>query len=134
MRAIATALVAALALAGCSANKRNTDVQGFVASGKTAQERAILGSIATYRMTKDEAKACSLVTQHFMDGRFDGEERNCEQVQRTADRFLPDSATVQSVQGDEAKVLMDEPTATKSIYAMRREGATWKIDDITEAR
>jgi hypothetical protein len=134
MRATALALLAAIALAGCAANKRNTDVKGFTAGAKTAQERAILGTIATYRTTTDETKACSLVTQHFIDGRFEGEERNCEQVQRTADRFLPDSAKVQSVDGDAADVLVDEPTATKSIYAMRREGGTWKIDDITEAK
>ena len=36
-------------------------------------------------------------------------------------------------QGDAAKVLVDEPTATKSIYDMRREGDTWKIYDIKEA-
>jgi hypothetical protein len=125
----------AIALAGCGgANERNTDVKGFVAGGKTADERAVLSSIATYRTTKDEARACGLVTQHFMDGRFEGETRNCEQVQRTADRFLPDTAKVESVEGDSARVLLDEPTATKSIYEMRREGGTWKIDDIVEAR
>ncbi|MEA2450603.1 MAG: hypothetical protein QOG63_2535 [Thermoleophilaceae bacterium] len=136
MRGPATLLaLTALLLAGCGGvNKRNHDVKGFVASGRTAPERAVLSSIATYRTTTDEARACSLVTQHFMDGRFEGKERNCEQVQRTADRFLPDSAKVESIAGDSARVLVDEPTATKSVYAMRREGGSWKVDDITEAR
>jgi hypothetical protein len=134
MRPIAAALaLAALALAGCAPNERNTDVKGFVAAGNTPTEQAILQSIATYRTTKDEAKACSLVTQHFLDARFEGETRNCEQVQRTADRFLPDDAKVQSLDGATAKVFVDEPTATKAIYAMRRDGSTWKVDDITEA-
>jgi hypothetical protein len=137
MRRAAPALVLALAVAlgasGCG-KTRNHDVAGFTQAAKTPAERAILGSIATYRTTKDEARACTLVTTHFISGRFEGELRNCKQVQRTAERYLPDSATVQSVTGDEAKVLVDEPTATKSIYTMRREGGTWKIDDILEAR
>ena len=133
MRLLAAAL-AALALAGCGGvNERNTDVKGFVASGSGATDRAILASIATYRTTKDEAKACSLVTQHFLDTpRFEGKVGNCEQVQRQAARYLPDKATVESVSGDSAKVRVDEPTATESIYEMRREDGTWKIDDIVE--
>ena len=135
MRVLAAA-AAALALAGCGGvNERNTDVKGFVAAGKTPTERAILGSIATYRTTHDEARACSLVTQHFLDGpRFEGKVENCEQVLRQADQHLPDSAKVQSVTGASARVFVDEPTATKSIYEMRREGGTWKVDDIVEAR
>jgi hypothetical protein len=35
--------------------------------------------------------------------------------------------------GDSATVAIDEPTATNSIYRMRRLGGTWKIDDIVEA-
>jgi hypothetical protein len=136
VRRAATALaLAALALAGCGGvNERNTDVKGFVAGGANATERAILASIATYRTTKDEAKACSLVTKHFLDGRFEGQVDNCEQVQRQASRHLPDTAKVQSVTGDSAKVLVNEPTATESVYEMRREAGTWKIDDIVEAR
>jgi hypothetical protein len=125
--------VLALALTGCAANERNHDVKGFTQADDPA-ERAILGSIATYRTTTDESKGCDLVTQHFLDARFEGEKGNCEQVLRTADRFLPDTADVRSVEGDSATVLVDEPTATKSIYSMRREAGTWKIYDIKEAR
>jgi hypothetical protein len=131
MRRLALPLLAALALTGCM-NERNTDVDGFVASGETKAERAILDSIATYRTTEDQAAACKLVTQHFIDDRFEGETRNCEQVLREASRHLPDTAEVESVSGDSARVLVDEPTATKSVYEMRREGGTWKIDDIVE--
>jgi len=127
----AIALTAALALAGCS-DKRNTDVRGFVGAGDTPTERAILGSIADYRMTSDPSRACSLITPHFLKGRFEGELDNCEQVQREAPRYLPDSAGVESVNGDSARVLVDEPTATRSRYEMRRVGGTWKIDDIVE--
>ena len=123
-------------LAGCGTKSLNRDVAGFTQSGKTPTERAVLRSIATYRMTEDEARACStLVTRHFLDtARFDGKVRNCEQVLRSADKHLPDSARVQSVSGDTARVLVDEPTATKSVYEMRREGGTWKIDDIVEPK
>ena len=124
--------VALAAVAGCGPNHVNTDVPGFIRSGRTPAERAILGSIATYRTTTDEARACSLVTPHFLKGRFGGTVDNCEQVQREASRHLPDSAKVQSVSGDSARVLIDEPTATRSVYEMRRLGGTWKIDDIVE--
>jgi hypothetical protein len=131
MRRLAVPLLLTLALSGC-VNERNTDVEGFTGAGKTPTERAILDSIATYRTTEDQAAACRLVTQKFIDGRFEGEARNCEQVLREASRHLPDTAEVESVSGDTARVLVDEPTATKSIYEMRREGGTWKIDDIVE--
>ena len=36
--------------------------------------------------------------------------------------------------GASARVLVDEPTATKSIYVMRADGGVWRIDDIVEAR
>ena len=130
--AIAIALVAGLALAGCGVDERNTDVPGFVGSGATTTERAILRSIATYRTTTDAARACALITPHFLKVRFEGEVDNCEQVQREAPRHLPDSADVESVTGDAARVLVDEPTATRSIYRMRRVGGTWRIDDIVE--
>lgn len=134
MRLIAVLLAAGL-LAGCGAKELNHDVAGFTEAGKTPTEQAVLRTIATYRTTKDEARACGLITDHFLrTSRFDGKLRNCEQVIRSASRFLPDTATVQSVSGDSARVLVDEPTATKSIYQMRREGGTWKIDDIVEAR
>jgi hypothetical protein len=129
---LAIAAVALVALSGCGPNEHNTDVPGFIRSGQTPTEQAILRSIATYRTTKDTALACSLVTPHFLSGRFGGKVDNCQQVQREASRHLPDSADVQSVSGDSAKVLIDEPTATRSIYRMRRLGGTWKIDDIVE--
>src|SRR4051812_14905379 len=75
------ALLAAVALCGCGPNKRNTDVPGFIATGKTAEQRAILRSIATYRTTKDTVLACSLITPHFLSSRFEGQADNCEQVQ-----------------------------------------------------
>jgi hypothetical protein len=128
-------LVLVLLLAGCGAKSLNHDVAGFTQAGKTPTEQAILRTIATYRMTNDEARACSLITKHFLDTvRFDGKIRNCEQVVRSADKHLPDTATVQSVSGNTARVLIDEPTATKSIYVMRRENGVWKIDDIVEAK
>jgi hypothetical protein len=131
MRIAVLPLLLALALGGC-VNDRNTDVKGFTDAAQTPEERAILDSIATYRTTEDEVAACKLVTQHFVDGRFEGEVGNCEQVLRETARHLPDTAEVESVRGDSARVLIDEPTATKSIYEMRREGGTWKIDDIVE--
>jgi hypothetical protein len=109
-------------------------VTGFTQSAQTPAARSILRSIATYRMTRDTARACALVTAHFLDVRYEGQTGNCQQVIRTASRFLPDTAKVQSVSGDSARVLVDEPTATKSIYEMKREGGVWKIDDIVEAR
>jgi hypothetical protein len=128
-------LLAAVLLAGCGGKELNHDVAGFTQAGKTPTEQAILQTIATYRMTDDEVRACGLITRHFLNtARFDGKLRNCAQVLRSASRHLPDSARVQSVSGATARVLVDEPTATKSIYVMRREGATWKIDDIVEAR
>jgi len=131
-RATATALTALALLAGCG-NERNHDVDGFVAKGKTPAERAVLQTIATYRTTDDDRRACRLLTQHFIDGRFEGELDNCRQVLRSADRYLPDEASVESVRGTAARVRVDEPTSTESIYELRREGGTWKIDDIVEA-
>jgi hypothetical protein len=125
-------VLAGFAVAGCGPDEHNTDVPGFIRSGDTPAERAILRSIATYRTTTDTARACALVTPHFLKIRFDGGEDNCEQVQREASRHLPDSADVQSVSGDGARVLVDEPTATRSVYEMRRVGRVWKIDDIVE--
>ena len=124
-------LVLAAALAGCG-TERNTDVKGFTQKAQSPAEAAILSSIATYRTTEDPAAGCRLVTQKFLDGRFEGEADNCRQVLREASRHLPDTADVASVSGDTARVLVDEPTATKSIYEMRRDGGTWKIDDIVE--
>jgi hypothetical protein len=128
---LAPLLVAVLLLSGCG-KEPNRDVGGFVDTAKTAEERAILGSIATYRTSSDESKACELVTDHFLDARFEGELDNCHQLLRAAPNHLPDTAEVQSVDGDSARVFVDEPTATTSIYEMRREGGAWKIYDIVE--
>jgi hypothetical protein len=69
-----------------------------------------------------------------MKQRFGGSARNCEQVLRSGSRHLPDSARVESVTGNAARVRVAEPTATRSIYRMTREAGVWKIDDIVEAR
>ena len=131
-----TAVLAGLALAaagtGCG-QSLNHDVPGFIAQGKNADERAVLRSIATYRETKDEARACSLVTAAFLKRRFEGKVDNCEQVLRTASRHLPDRARVDILIGDTARVFVDEPSATNSYYEMSREGGVWKIDDIVDA-
>ena len=131
MKPALIALLTAAALAGCG-RERNTDVGGFVDGARTPAERAILTTIATYRTTEDEAKACRLATRGFIDGRFEGEYDNCEQVVRTAPRYLPDKAKIASVKADSASIEIDEPTSTRSIYEMRREGGTWKIDDIVQ--
>ena len=128
---LAVLLVPLVLLAGCG-KEPNRDVDGFVDSAETAQERAILSSIATYRTTTDESEACELVTAHFLDSRFEGELDNCRQLLRAAPDHLPDRADVQSVEGGSARVFVDEPTSTSSIYEMRREGGTWKIYDIVE--
>jgi hypothetical protein len=124
-------LVALGLLSGCG-KEPNRDVAGFVDTAKSPQERAILASIATYRTTSDEDEACRLVTGHFLESRFDGELDNCRQLLRAAPDHLPDEAKVESVDGDRARVFVDEPTATTSIYEMRRESGTWRIYDIVE--
>ena len=135
MRAASAALVLAALLGGCGTKELNHDVRGFTQQSDTPAGQAVLRSIATYRMTEDEALACRLITRHFLDTpRFDGKVENCEQVVRAASRHLPDSASIQSLSGSAARVLVDEPTATKSVYVMKRERGTWKIDDIVEAR
>ena len=128
-------LCLALLVAGCGTKSLNHDVAGFTQSSTTPTGQAILRTIATYRMTKDPARACTLITDRFLrTTRFDGKLRNCEQVLREADKHLPDSARVLSVSGDSARVFVKEPTATRSIYEMRRVGGVWKIDDIVEAK
>jgi hypothetical protein len=131
VRRAALTLAFTAALAGCG-GQGDRDVAGFTQEAKDPAERAILGSIATYRTTEDDARACTLVTAKFVERRFEGEVDNCRQVLRTASRHLPDTAEVRSVSGGTARVFVDEPTATDSIYVMRREGGTWKIDDIVE--
>ena len=94
----------------------------------------MLRSIATYRTTKDEKVACGLITKHFLQVRFDDKPNLCEAISRHQDnRDLPKSASVESVAGNAATVRVQEPTATRSLYKMKREGSTWKIDDIVEA-
>jgi hypothetical protein len=94
----------------------------------------VLRSIATYRTTKDEKVACGLITRHFLQIRFENKPNLCEAIARHQDnRELPKSARVESIAGNAATVRVDEPTATRSLYKMKREGGTWKIDDIVEA-
>jgi ABC-type uncharacterized transport system substrate-binding protein len=93
----------------------------------------VLRSVATYRTTKDRAVACSLITAHFLKARFEGKPEVCRAVASQAKHDLPKSAKVESVTGDTAKVRVQETTPVRSIYVMRREGGTWKIDDIVEA-
>jgi hypothetical protein len=127
---LAALLIPAL-LAGCGQDK-SSDVGAFVEAAGSAEERAVLETIATYRTTDDEARACELVTASFVNGRFEGEVDNCRQVLRTASRHLPDTAEVRAIDGPSAEVLVDEPTATESIYRMRREDGVWKIDAIVQ--
>lgn len=137
MRArIATAIAAAATalLAGCGASGYGHDVKGFTQQAKTPADQAILRSIATYRTTNDENLACELITPHFLKARFDGKPQVCLAVARNqSKRELPKKARVETIAGDTAKVRIDEPTATRSIYDMRRFAGTWKIDDIVEA-
>jgi hypothetical protein len=121
-------------LAGCGQQSFGHDVKGFTRQATTPAGEAILRSIATYRTTKDATLACSLVTPHFLKLRFDGRTRVCEAIARHQDnRNLPKSAKVESVAGDSASVRIAEPTATRSLYRMKRASGTWKIDDIVEA-
>jgi hypothetical protein len=130
----AATLGIALAISGCGAGGYGTDVKGFTQQAKTPADREVLRSIATYRTTGDEKVACGLITPSFLKSRFESKPSLCEAVARhQTKRELPESAAVQSISGDTAKVAIDEPTATKSIYTMQRVGGTWKIDDIVEA-
>jgi hypothetical protein len=128
------AVVASAALAGCGASGFGHDVKGFTQEAKAPADQAVLRSIATYRTTKDEKLACSLVTAHFLKLRFDGKVAVCEAIARhQPKRELPKSGSVESVAGTSATVRIAEPTATRSLYKMKQEGGTWKIDDIVEA-
>jgi hypothetical protein len=132
MRALAA--LAAVAMTGCGASGFGHDVHGFTQQAKTPADQAVLRSIATYRTTKDERLACSLITAHFLKVRFDGKTAVCEAIARhQSKRELPRSATVESMAGAAATVRIAEPTATRSLYRMKQEGGTWKIDDIVEA-
>ena len=128
-------LFLAIALAGCGSSGFGHDVKGFTQQSKVPAEQAVLRSIATYRTSDDERLVCSLITPHFSQIRFDGKEAECEAIARhQTKRELPQSAQVESLSGDVASVKIDEPTALRSIYRMKRLAGTWKIDDIVEAK
>jgi hypothetical protein len=128
------ALVLAIPIAGCGSSGYGHDVKGFTQQAKTPAYQAVLRSIATYRTTEDEKLACSLITTHFLKVRFDGKPQLCQAVARHQNkRELPKSATVGGIAGNAATVRIAEPTATRSLYRMKREGGIWKIDDIVEA-
>jgi hypothetical protein len=130
------ALIAAIAVlgAGCGAKGYGHDVEGFTQEASAPAEQAVLRSIATYRTTTDDKLACSLVTAHFVQIRFDGKLALCQAIARHQQkRELPKSAEVQSIAGDSATVHVAEPTATRSLYKMKQESGIWKIDDIVEA-
>jgi hypothetical protein len=127
-------VVAAALLAGCGAGGYGHDVKGFVQQAKTPGAQAVLQSIATYRTTNDDKLACSLITPHFLTIRFEGKQDLCQAIARhQTKRELPRSAHVERVAGNTATVRVAEPTATRSLYKMKQEGGTWKIDDIVEA-
>jgi len=109
-------------------------VDGFTKQGKTPAQQAVLRSIATYRTTKDENVACGLITPHFLQVRFENKPELCLAIARHQNkRELPKSASVESIAGNAATVRIAEPTATRSLYKMKRLSGTWKIDDIVEA-
>jgi hypothetical protein len=134
MRKTAALVTTAASLAGCGAGGYGHDVQGFTQQAKTPAGQAVLRSIATYRTTADARLACSLITPHFLTIRFEGKPQLCQAVARhQSKRELPKSAKVESIAADTATIRIAEPTATRSIYRMRRVAGTWKIDDIVEA-
>jgi hypothetical protein len=123
-----------LLAAGCGSSGYGRDVKGFTQQAKTPADQAVLRSIATYRTSADEDLVCSLITPHFLSIRFDGDPKVCLAIARHQNkRELPKSASVESIAGNAATVRVAEPTATRSLYKMKREGGTWKIDDIVEA-
>ena len=131
---VRTAPVLALLLAGCGSSGYGHDVKGFTQQAKTPADQAVLRSIATYRTTEDEKVACSLITEHFLKLRFEDKPKLCEAVARHQNkRELPESADVEAIAGDSVTVRVDEPTATRSLYKMKRINGAWKIDDIVEA-
>jgi hypothetical protein len=133
-RVVRAAPLLALFLVGCGASGYGHDVAGFTQQAKAPADQAVLRSIATYRTTADENVACSLITPHFLTARFDGKPELCRAVARHQNkRELPKSASVQEIAGDSATVHVAEPTATRSLYKMKRVSGIWKIDDIVEA-
>jgi hypothetical protein len=129
----AAAILLAAALAGCGQSSFGKNVQGFTQQATSPAQESVLRSIAAYRTTPDAARACSLITVHFLQIRFDGKEAVCAAVARSAKHELPKKAKVERIAGTTATVRIDEPTATRSLYNMRYEAGTWKIDDIVEA-
>jgi hypothetical protein len=133
-RPLLLALGIAVALAGCGSTGYGHDVKGFTQQAKDPADQAVLRSIATYRTTEDDKLACSLITAHFLKVRFEGKLDLCQAVARHQNkRELPKSASVESIAGNAATVRVAEPTATRSLYRMKRERGIWKIDDIVEA-
>jgi hypothetical protein len=127
-------LLGLVALAGCGSTGYGHDVTGFTQQAKAPADQAVLRSIATYRTTSDEKLACSLITTHFLQVRFDAKPQLCQAVARHQNkRELPKSAKVEGIAGNAATVRIAEPTATRSLYRMKRERGIWKIDDIVEA-
>jgi hypothetical protein len=123
-----------LALAGCGASGFGHDVKGFTQQASAPASQAVLRSIATYRTTADDKLACSLVTAHFVQIRFEGKLALCQAIARHQQkRELPQTAEVESVAGNSATVRVKEVSATRSLYKMKQEGGIWKIDDIVEA-
>jgi hypothetical protein len=129
----AAAILLAAALAGCGQSSFGKNVQGFTQQATSPAQESVLRSIAAYRTTPDAARACSLITAHFLQIRFDGKPAVCAAVARSAKHELPKKAKVERIAGTTATVRIDEPTATRSLYDMRYEAGTWKIDDIVEA-
>lgn len=127
------AVLAVAGLTGCGAGGYGTDVKGFTQQASSPAAQDVLRSIATYRTTKDKARACSLITARFLKARFEGKQDVCQAVAGQAKHELPKKARVESLTGDVAKVRIDETTPVRSIYAMRREGGVWRIDDIVDA-
>jgi CRP-like cAMP-binding protein len=121
-------------LAGCGSEGYGTDVKGFTQQTSVPAEQAVLRSIATYRTTEDEDVACGGITKHFLEIRFENKPELCRAIARHQNkRELPKSAQVESIAGNSATVRVAEVSATRSLYKMKREGGTWKIDDIVEA-
>jgi hypothetical protein len=132
-RRFAAALaLASLALAGCGQKEPAKDVETFVKAAPTADGKAALRSIATYR-TAEPKRACTLITAHFLKIRYRDNLPDCHFVVGQAKRELPVSAKVKSLTGGDARIEVQEVTAITSHYLMKNERGTWKIDDIVEA-
>ena len=108
------------------------DEATFVRKADTAEGRAVLRSIATYRTAKAK-EACKLITPHFLKTRYRDNMPDCLFVVGTAKRELPADAKVLSVKGTEARVEVKETTNILSNYVMKKDGGVWKVDAIVEA-